>query len=195
MAKIHCITLSILMMVVLDSTAYSAELGAGKSLNASKGPTLEQTTDFIKSKYDEFHIDNYVYNGGTYKSNEYIYHRDIKIEGCNVVIRKKIKNNLSDNWVKYIANFNLANISNVKSSIYVADEVYNTNEQYTTTDGQPIYMVMLQSTGPDITEPISTKQAKIMVKNQEYAKRLANAFERAVQLCGGGKDIGKEELF
>jgi len=202
MIKTLYILFSITLLISIATTTFAAELGAGKALKADKGPTLEQTTDFIKSKFNEFYIDHIVWGVMGSPSHEYTRKADISISGCNVVVLKESEHTSGKGWSS-VSNtkFNLEDISTVEAKIDDGSGAYTS---VTTGNGMPLYYVRLVakqekifSSGVSDSKQFSGsgKEEWINVKNQEYAKRLVNAFERAVQLCGGGKDIGKEELF
>jgi hypothetical protein len=193
------ITLLLLLLVFFTTTAFSAELGAGKALKVDKGPTLEQTAEFIMAKAKEFYADSYQWRDvfGNYVPTGSVLHF-IKFAGCNVSIKDEtILVDSSHVEFMNIVEFNLADIINVKPDL-VKDQV--------TSNGSPLVAVVLIENKPNIShtyQDYETKKIKtdkidttsISMKNKEYATRMANAFERAVQLCGGGKEIGKEELF
>jgi hypothetical protein len=171
-----------LFLTLLTTTAFAAELGAGKELKADKGPTLEQTAEFIMAKFKEFITDRFKIKNKLGQYTLVIQELDfIKFDGCNVSINKGV----------YLIEFNLADIIDVKPQL---------TEKALSSNDSPLFAVVLKENKPNILftshdDKYQSKAFGIYTKNKEYATRMANAFERAVQLCGGGKEIGKEELF
>jgi hypothetical protein len=203
--------LLLILTTVLTGTALSAELGSGKTLKADKGPTLEETLGFIKDKIKEFHVEqshSSFVQPNYYSEDDYSYD-DISIvsEGCAVTVTmdKQTENHESNIGHAYwhnifIFRLNLKNINSVITGI-----IPRFSGHIDTYNGTPVIKVILkgkdislQSRRFDVTkfnEPYNIDSMIFEIKNRDYANRLVNAFEHAVQLCGGGQSIGKEELF
>lgn len=187
------ITLIVLLLTLLTTTALSAELGAGKELKADKGPTLEQTTDFINKNIKPFTSDiaSCMFDGSdcSFFGNDQSY----KLVNCDY------KFYLNNNVFKASIELNLANINSITVDLDEGEPAANFREFY---NGKPVYKITLNINNNKViytengkVKQYSSNEVPIAVKTNEYAKRLANAFEHAVQLCGGGKEIGKQELF
>ena len=207
------ILFSLLTLIFLVTTAYSAELGAGKALKADKGPTLEQTMDFINNKLRELHVDSLEH---AYEGNRAIYNYkaiDFSSDGCSVHMKRKSQYifTASDSpgytqrtTSEDIFDFNLSEVSTVTVDLFGKQYAENSNDAFTR-GGNPLFAVVIKEPMKHIkintifnnSSPSSSMVdvLEIPTKSKENATRLTNAFEHAVQLCGGGKEIKKEELF
>jgi len=206
MNKTRAYIFTLLMLIILASTVFSAELGAGKELKADKGPTLDVTTDFIKRMFAEFYIDKFSVDG---EFGKYIISYpsvEIIIDGCNVKFSTEERSNGIVMPSSTAYKLGLSDITAVTVGFYSRQGIDRGSDVWLR-DGKPVYAITLKEVYDKITEiqfsltdknkvyTSNIKYVEIPIKNQDYAKRLANAFERAVQLCGGGKDIGKEDVF
>jgi len=197
------------VLLTVSATVFSDELGS-KSLKSDKGPTLEQTMEFIRQKLGVFFVDKYSVSkemegtpGVPDHSSSTFYDIVFSYKGCTMFLNYKQTDIVqygkgydtyleelsakADGWPprktteppetvssqNRTIELNLKTVSDIKTDVS-SDRMLGPRMR----EGVPVYNLLIQSE--------DGRTIEIPVRKQEYAERLANAFERAVQLCGGG---------
>lgn len=201
-----------LLMTIDILPCHAAQLGTGKQLKVDNGPTLDQTMGFIKEKIPSFSVWKININYDDGMSVDETQFHDIIYDNCIMKYTQKITSKARDSVpmtsgkiftsttkINKTYEFSLTDMSNVKinttntipravttPAVYYLLTLHGKNVKYTEETNED---------GQITTKIVDYDGITFEIQTQEYATRLSNAFERALQLCGGGEDIGKQELF